>query len=150
MPIGDVRSVEFYRRGGRWLSVCMNAACASQIRPDGAIGIDRNMRGNIAVSADSKTGHVRHLGFDASRTKYCWRQRKARLQRQGRNRLLHRARRKQSRRSTYENHSVSKQIVDYAALHHRCIVLENLDGVQRDGSKIKHPNPKGPVGVCSA
>jgi Protein of unknown function (DUF3307) len=41
------------------------------------------------------------------------------LQRLGKRRLLHKIRNKQSRRTKYENHKVSKQIVDRAVKHRR-------------------------------
>ena len=56
-------------------------------------------------------------------------------------RLLHKIRNKQSRRVKYENHVVSKQIVDYAAKHGRAIVLEKLENV-RGG---KHWSLRGAV-----
>ena len=59
------------------------------------------------------------------------------LQRQGRKRLLSLLRRKHSRRTKQESHTVSKQIVDYAALHCRAIALEKLEKVTAKGSKIR-------------
>jgi IS605 OrfB family transposase len=43
----------------------------------------------------------------------------------------------QSRRTTHENHLVSKIIVDYAASHRRAIVLEDLGSVRSSTSKIR-------------
>lgn len=135
---GFVRQVEFFKRKGVWFcSVCYNTPCEPAVSTSGFVGVDRNMRGNVAVLSDPQNGKVRFFGFDASRTKHCWRSRKRRLQKQGRNRLLSKLRRKQSRRTTLENHRVSKGIVDYAASHCRSIALEDLGGVRKDGSKIK-------------
>ena len=51
------------------------------------------------------------------------------MQSLGNKRLLHKIRNKQSRRTKYENHVVSKQIVGYAAKHRRAIVVEKLENV---------------------
>ena len=53
------------------------------------------------------------------------------MQSLGKRRLLHKIRNKQSRRTKNENHVVSKQIVDCAAKHRRCIVLEKLEHVRK-------------------
>jgi transposase len=52
------------------------------------------------------------------------RNRRATLQGQGKSRTLRALRRKQSRRTKYENHVVSKQIVSYAVTHRRAIAVE--------------------------
>ena len=141
---GFVRQVEFCKREGVWFcSVTYNTPCEPAVSASGFVGVDRNMRGNVAVLADPQNGTVRFFGFDASRTKHCWRSRKRRLQKQKRFRLLSRLRRKQSHRTTLENHLVSKGIVDYAALYCRSIALEDLSGARKEGSKIKRYTEKG-------
>jgi putative transposase len=139
LPIsGFIRHVELFRRGGDWfMSYGYNTPCTDPITPNGAIGVDRNSVGNIAVLADPQTGHVRHLGFNPARTKQCWRNRKRNLQRQGKRRLLSKLRRNHARRSKHQNHVVSKTVVDYAKQHSRAIALEKLDGITKMGSKIR-------------
>src|SRR5207302_4984116 len=127
-PVGFIRSVEFIRRGGRWFGcICYNARKEPLFRPTGTIGVDRNSVGAVATLADPQNGKVLHLGFNPARTKAGWRGQKANLQSLGKRRLLHKIRNKQCRRTKYENHVVYKQIVDYAAKHRRCIVLEKLE-----------------------
>jgi putative transposase len=136
--IGHVRSVEIYRRGGRWFAnFCVNVPVAPPTAVYGVIGVDRNSVGNIAVMADPQTGHVRHMGFNPARTKLCWRGRKRNLQRQGKRRLLSKLRRNHARRSTHQNHVVSKTVVEYAKKHSRAIALEKLSGVRAKGSRIR-------------
>jgi len=101
------------------------------------VGVDRNSVGHVATMADPQTGKVLHLGFNPARTKAAWRGRQKNLQRQGKCRLLCRIKRKQSRRTKHENHIVSKVIVDYAAIHRRAIVMEDLGDVRAKGSKIR-------------
>jgi putative transposase len=139
LPVsGFIRQVELFKRGGAWsMSYSYNTACAAPIVPQGCVGVDRNSVGNIAVLADPKTGHVRHMGFNPARTKQCWRNRKKNLQRQGKRRLLSKLRRNQARRSKLQNHVVSKTVVDYAKKHSRAIALEKLSGVRAKGSKIR-------------
>ena len=135
---GHIRSVEIYRRANRWFAAfCINVADAPAIKADGVIGVDRNSVGNVAVIADPQNGQVRHLGFNPARTKACWRGRKKNLQRQGKRRLLSKLRKNHARRSTHQNHIVSKQVVDYAQRHSRTIVLEKLDGVRNKDSRIR-------------
>ena len=130
--IGFIRSVEFLRRGGEWFaSICYNVQKESPFHSTGNVGVDRNSVGAVATLADPQNGKVLHLGFNPARTKEAWRGRKANLQSLGKHRLLHKIRNKQSRRTKYENHVVSKQIVDYAARHRRTIVLEKLENVRR-------------------
>src|SRR5437016_101636 len=131
-PVGFVRSVEFIRRGGRCFAcICYHARKEELFRPTGTIGVDRNSVGAVATLADPQNGKVFHLGFHPAGTKAVWRGRRANLQSLGKRRLLRKIRNKQSRRTKYENHKVSKQIVDYAVKHRRAIVLEKLERVRR-------------------
>jgi len=133
--IGFIRSVEFLRRGGEWFaSICYNVQKESPFHSTGNVGVDRNSVGVVATLADPQNGKVLHLGFHPARTKEAWRGQKANLQSLGKHRLLHQI--GKSRRTKYENHVVSKQIVDYAAKHRRTIVLEKLENVRR--GRIRH------------
>lgn len=135
---GHVRNVEFIKRRGVWFAhICYGITCADPIKPTGCIGIDRNSVGNIAVLCDPQNGKVKILGVSASPFKYNFRRRKAGLQSQGRRRQVGRLRRKQARRTTYENHRTSKAVVDYAQSHCRAISIEDLRGVTAKYSKIK-------------
>lgn len=160
--VGFIRSVEFIQRKGEWflhISYKRQAeSCIVMLRkkgtrtlvpfavpkekPTGTVGVDRNSVGAVATLADPQTGKVLHLGFNPAYTKQVWRGRKANLQSLGKKRLLHKIRNKQSRRTKYENHVVSKQIVDYAALHRRCIIVEDLGSVRKKGSKIRRYTEK--------
>jgi IS605 OrfB family transposase len=131
-------SAEFFKRGGQWYGAfSYNTPVAPRFQPSGIVGVDRNSVGHVATMADPQTGKVLHLGFNPARTKAAWRGRKANLQRKGRNRLLCRIKRKQSRRTKNENHIVSKVIVDYAATHRRAIAIEDLGDVRAKDSKIR-------------
>lgn len=131
-PVGFIRSAEFFMRKGEWcVAVCYNAKAEKQCTCTGTIGVDRNSVGAVATLADPQSGKVLHLGFNPAKTKEVWRGRKANLQSLGKRRLLHKIRNKQSRRTKYENHVVSKQIVDYAAKHRRCINVEKLENVRK-------------------
>ena len=131
-------SVEFFQRAGQWFATfTYRTPQAKQFKPTGMIGIDRNSVGHVATLADPTNGKVLHLGFNPAATKTVWRGRKRNLQSKGKNRLLCKIKRKQSRRTTHENHLVSKAIVDYAVLHRRAIVLEDLGHIRNKGSKIK-------------
>lgn len=136
--VGYIRSVEIYQRGGKWFATfCVNVAVDLPVKISGVIGVDRNSVGNISVMSDVQNGHVRHMGFNPARTKACWRGRKRNLQRQGKRRLLSKLRKNHARRSTLQNHIVSKTVVDYAKQHSRAIALEKLTGVTAKGSKIR-------------
>ena len=131
-------SVEFFMRAGQWYGAfSYRTPAARALKPTGVVGVDRNSVGHVATLADPQTGCVLHLGFNPAPTKVVWRGRKATLQKQGRNRLLFKIKRKQSRRTKHENHIVSKVIVDYAATHRRAIVVEDLGTVRKKGSKIR-------------
>ncbi|HZS43426.1 MAG TPA: transposase [Candidatus Paceibacterota bacterium] len=132
LPVGFIRSAEFFmRKGGWYAAVCYNAKADKQFVCTGTVGVDRNSVGAVATLADPQSGKVLHLGFNPAKTKEVWRGRKANLQGLGKKRLLHEIRNKQSRRTKYENHVVSKQIVDYAAKHRRCINVEKLENVRK-------------------
>ena len=136
-PLGFIRSIEFLRKGGDWFAcICYNTQAEFNFTPIGTVGVDRNSVGAVATLADPQTGKVLHLGFNPAHTKEVWRRRKANLQSLGKRRLLHKIRNKQSRRTKYENHLVSKQIVDYAVKHRRAIVLEKLEKVRR--GRMRH------------
>ncbi len=126
---GLVRQVEFFKRKGQWLaSVCYNTPAHELVEVEGVIGVDRNSVGNVAVLADPQNGKVLHLGFNPAATKYDWRRRRAKLKSKGFRRTLRHLSRK---------HIVSKQIVSYAANHHRMIVVENLENVRKPQSRIR-------------
>jgi len=135
---GHIRQAELMQRNGKWfVAISYNTVGAKPIDTISCIGIDRNSVGNIAVMADASNGYVEHLGFNPARTKEVWRNRTKNLQKEKRNRLLAKIRRKQSRRVKLENHIVSKRIVDYAASHCRAIAIEKLKNVVAKGSKIR-------------
>src|SRR6516225_4355144 len=114
-PVGFVRSAEFFLRSGHWYAaICYNAKAERQLCVTGTVGVDQNSVGAVATLADPQNGKVLHLGFNPAKTKAVWRGQKANLQSLGKRRLLHKIRNKQSRRTKYENHVVSKQIVDYS------------------------------------
>lgn len=141
--VGHVRQVEFFKRDGQWLmSACVNTPCEPPIAVTGVVGLDRNSVGNVAVMADVQTGKVLKLGIDPAGTKRCYRGRRRQLQKEGKNRLLERTKRKQRRRMTYENHRASRTVVDYAATHRRAIALEDLSTVRSKGSKIRRYSEK--------
>jgi transposase len=148
-PVGFVRSAEFFERSGEWYTaICYNAKAEKPFSVTGTVGVDRNSVGAVATLADPQNGKVLHLGFNPARTKAVWRGQKANLQSLGKRRLLHKIRNKQSRRTRYENHVVSKQIVDYAAKHRRCIVLEKLENVRK--GKIRRYVAGFPACICRA
>ena len=136
--VGFVRSIEFIQRKGVWYCHISYNTPAQPLMscPTGMVGVDRNSVGAVATLADPENGKVLHLGFNPAYTKQVWQGRKANLQSLGKRRLLHKIRNKQSRRTKYENHVVSKQIVDYAATHRRAIVVEKLENVRK--GKIRH------------
>jgi IS605 OrfB family transposase len=141
--IGYVRSVELFRRKGEWFaSVCYNTPKEPVISADGVIGVDRNSRGNISVLADPQTGAVRKLGICPARTKFVWRRRRKNLARAGKTRLLKKLYRKQRRRMSYENHRATRAVVDYAATHRRTVVMEKLENVRSENSKIRRYSEK--------
>jgi len=128
--IGFIRSVEFLQRKSEWYAhISYNTSTNPIAKTTGTVGVDRNSVGAVATMADPQTGKVFHLGFNPAPTKEVYHRRKANLQRTGKKRLLHKIRNKQSRRTKHENHMVSKQIVDYAAKHRRCIVVEKLENI---------------------
>lgn len=131
--IGFIRSIEFIQRKGVWYChISYNTPTQPLLScPTGVVGVDRNSVGAVATLADPENGKVLHLGFNPAYTKQVWQGRKANLQSLGKRRLLHKIRNKQSRRTKYENHVVSKQIVDYAATHRRAIVVEKLENVRK-------------------
>jgi IS605 OrfB family transposase len=135
---GHVRNIEFFKRSGDWFaSICYPATVAVHLQVQGCVGIDRNTVGNIAVLSDPQNGKVKILGVSAAAFKYNFRRRKAELMSQGRRRHASQLRRKQERRTKYENHRTSKAIVDYAQEHCRAIAIEDLGGVTAKDSKIK-------------
>jgi putative transposase len=144
LPVcGFVRSIEFFKRAGQWYgSICYNTPKAIGFEPTGVVGVDRNSVGNIAVLADPQTGKVVKLGFSPAPTKRCMRGRRANLQKAGKFRLLAKIKRRQRRRMTYENHRASKSVVDYAVAHRRAVAIEELKGVNAEGSKIRRYSEK--------
>jgi IS605 OrfB family transposase len=128
LPVyGFIRHVDIFKRNGCWfIAYAYNTACAKLIKPVNCVGVDRNSVGNMAALADPNTGKVWMLGVSAGPFKHNFRCRKARLMSQGKKRLVSRLRRKQSRRTRYENHRVSKAIVDYASKTSSAIAVEKL------------------------
>ena len=131
-PEGFIRYAELYKREGVWYaSIVYNVIPEPNYNPVGCLGVDRNAVGNIAVMSDLQSGHVRRLGYDPAKTKSVSKGRRSNLQAAGKFRLLNKIRRKQSRRTTHQNHIVSKTVVDYAAEHRLCVAVEDLAGVRK-------------------
>lgn len=128
--IGHIRSVEFFKRKGVWYISYTYNTLVNSIQTNGYIGVDRNVRDNVATLADIESGKVLRLGPDVKLWKDNLKRRRAKLQRKGAKCLLKKINRKQSNRTKDINHKVSKQIVDYAVKHRKIIVLENLGKIK--------------------
>jgi IS605 OrfB family transposase len=135
-PEGFVRYAELYKREGEWYaSIIYEVVPEPKYQPIGCLGVDMNAVGNVAVMSDPQNGHVRRLGYDPAKTKSVSKGRRKNLQIAKQYRLLSIIRRKQSRRTTHQNHIVSKTVVDYAAKHRLAVVVEDLGKVRK--GKIK-------------
>lgn len=141
--VGNILAVEFFKKKNQWfLSYCYNTPI-TLTETIGFIGIDKNARGNIATLADPEIGKVKRLGPDIKGWKDNLKNRKAKLQRKRKLRLLNKINRKQSNRTRDINHKVSKQIIDYATKHRKAIVLEDLGSIKTSkkcGKYVKNSN----------
>jgi putative transposase len=129
--LGHVRSIEFFKKNKTWfMSYTYNTPANPEIKITGFVGVDRNVRGNIATLSDPETGKVLRLGPDIKPWKDNFKNRKANLQRKGVTELLKKINRKQSNLTKDINHKVSKKIVAYAVKHCKAIVLEDLGKIK--------------------
>jgi len=136
--LGHVLNMEFFKRKDKWLaSVQYNTLKQPPIEVNGCVGVDRNSVGHVATLSDPQNGKVHHFGYNPAGAKKAFRQRRANLQSfgAGGRRIRHAFRVKQSRRTKYENHLVSKQIVSYAKKHCRAIAVENLETIGKGKAK---------------
>lgn len=131
--VGNILSIELFRRKGTWqLSYTYNTPI-SAIQVSGFIGIDRNVRGNVATLADVSSGVVKRIGPDIKPWKDNLKNRRKKLQKKGSKgakKTLVKINKKQSNRTRDINHKVSKKIVDYAVKHRKTIVLEDLGKIK--------------------
>lgn len=132
-----VKYVEFFKRKGQWwMSYVYNVQCNKEQDTRGVVGVDRNVRGNVAVTSNSQ-GVVRHFGPDVGAYKFNFRKKRANLQRKGKTGLCKKISKKQANWQKDVNHKVSRNIVNFAKEHSSLIVMEDLDPRGR-GSKIKN------------
>jgi len=131
---GHIRNIEIFRRKKKWyLTYQYDTPCQSETETQNIIGIDRNYKGNVATLANPQNGQVLRLGPSIKDIKQNFRNRKAKIARKGKKRLLKKLSKKQLNRTKDVNHKVSRQIVDYAQKHSSAIVVEEL---KVKGSKI--------------
>jgi IS605 OrfB family transposase len=140
---GHILSVEIFRRKGKWY---LSYSYKTLIKPitkeikeikekdlSGFVGVDRNVRDNVATLADISTGYVKRIGPDIKLWKDNLKNRRKKLQRKGTKgakNVLVKINRKQNNRTRDVNHKVSKEIVDYAVKHRKIIVLEDLGKIK--------------------
>jgi len=140
-----IQSVEFFKKrvkgknGKRWF-VAISYKVENNPTPiiSSFIGVDRNEKGNVATIANIKTGQVIKIGPSARDIKQNYRNRRAKIAKKGKTRLLKKLSKKQLNRTKDINHKVSRQIVDYAKKHRCAIVMEDLSGIKKPNNKIKH------------
>lgn len=144
---GNIRNVEFRReinspRKGEWIvHVTYDTLAARPLATTHWVGVDCNAYGNIAAIASPLTGKSGQLGINAGKLKYDLRQRRrayANLKgpsKKAKARLIARVDRKISSRTKYENHVVSKRIVEIARTSNAGIAMEDLTGAAKKGSK---------------
>jgi hypothetical protein len=64
LPVGFVRSAEFFERSGEWYAaICYNAKVEKQFSVTGTVGVDRNSVGAVATLADPQNGKVLQSGL---------------------------------------------------------------------------------------
>lgn len=129
--VGFIRNVEIFRRKKKWyLSYSYNTPCQVQMETQNTVGVDRNYKGNVATLANLQSGQVLRLGPSIKDIKQNFRNRKAKIAKKGKKRLLKKLSKKQLNRTRDINHKVSRQIVDYAKKHSSAIVMEELGQVR--------------------
>lgn len=129
--VGFIRNVEIFRRKKKWyLTYQYNAPCQAQAETPNVVGIDRNYKGNVATLANPQNGQVLRLGPSIKDIKESFRNRKAKIARKGKKRLLKKLSKKQLNRTKDINHKVSRQIVNYAKKHSSAIVMEDLGQIR--------------------
>ena len=145
---GCIRNVEFRKShpssGGEpvWIAhITYDTLAARPLATTHWVGVDCNAYGNIAAIASPATARSGKLGINAGKLKYDLRQRRkkyANLKRPSKKtkaRLIARVDRKISSRTKYENHVVSKRIVEIARTSNAGIAMEDLNGAAKKGSK---------------
>jgi putative transposase len=115
----------------------------SQIRPLGAIGIDRNLR-NITIATPERTIMYRtekilSIKQNSQRVRDSFRRFDVRVK----NRFFAKCKNRQTRRVNQHLHKISKHIVEEAKKTKSTIVFENLNGIRRlykkgNGQGSKH------------
>lgn len=138
---GFIRNVEIFRRKKKWyLSYSYNTTIQPEIECQGICGVDRNSKENVAVIAHIQSGDCAKLGPSLQDVKQNFRNRKSKIAKKGKTRLLKKLSKKQLNKTKDTNHKVSRAIVDFAKKHCSVIVMEDLTGVKK--GKIKRPSER--------
>ena len=127
--IVKVNHVEFAKKENMWfVFVCASVEEREEGIAENCLGVDLNSRENIAtISYNNRT--IERLGFDSGMWKKQFKARKAKMQRRRKWIALKNISKHQSRRSTCENHRVSRIIVNKAKDTNSAIVLEDLSKI---------------------
>lgn len=145
---GCIRNIEFRksptRNGGSpvWTAhITYDTLAARPLATTHWVGVDCNAYGNIAAIASPATARSGKLGINSGKLKYDLRQRRKKFanlkgpSKRAKARLIARVDRKISSRTKYENHVVSKRIVEIARTSNASIAMEDLTGAAKKGSK---------------
>ena len=113
-----------------YVSCCFTEAPKSL--PGGAIGVDLNATGHLAVVADPSRGKVLKLGKSGEHVRRVYQNLRKRFQRRNKLRKLRLLRRREAQRTRDLNHKISRRIVDYARQQNAVIKLEYLRGIRNN------------------
>jgi putative transposase len=110
--------------------------------PSGAIGVDLNATGHVAVVADSSRGKVLKLGKSGNHIHRVYQKLRKKFQRRSKFRKLRALRRREARRSRDLNHKISRRIVNYAHDQNAVIKLEYLKRIRDNVNRKSKFNRK--------
>ncbi len=99
--------------------------------PQQFIGVDRNITGHVAVTANPDTGKIEKLGKSALHIHRKYSAIRKQLQREGKFRKLAVVKDRESRIVKDLNHKISRKIVDMAKVQHAALVFEDLGGIRQ-------------------
>lgn len=130
-----VRAIELFKKRSVWyVSIVYETPVIKQATFKNVMGVDRNVRGNVATCALSN-GKVRKFGPDMWSVKNDHRNRIKKLQSKNKMTLCKKLSGTQRNKQRDVNHKVSKSIVDLASETSSAIVLENLSGIRKGKAK---------------
>lgn len=128
IPFIKINQVEV---NNKYVYVCLTTTVEEKKNYQKMIGVDLNIKHNLATVGEPEKGDYKYLGKNYIYEKIKFREIRRRYQKQGKNKTLKRFGNKEQRTMNDLNHKLSRQILQFALKRKGNIAMEDLTGIRK-------------------